>query len=122
MKALAIMDNKPSAALPGIKPITELDAKYKDIMKAPGFFYGIFVKKGTPDDVVKKLTEAFMTAYKDPKFQEFAQKNGMNLLGLTGDAAKKYMKEWQSQMAWLMFDAGGAKESPEKFNIPKPGK
>jgi len=25
-------------------------------------------------------------------------------------------------MAWLIYEAGGAKESPEKFNIPKPGK
>ena len=89
-------------------------------MKASGFFYGVFVKKGTPDEAIKKLTESFQVAYKDPKFQEYMQKNGLTPMGISGEEAKKYMKEWQSIITWLIYDAGGAKESPEKFNIPKP--
>lgn len=122
MRALAIMANKPNPSLPNVPEITKLNSKYADILKASGFFYGIWVKKGTPEDVVKKLTEAYTAAYKDPKFQEFVQKSGMTPLGLTGKEARDFADQWQSQMAWLIYEAGGAKESPEKFNIPKPSK
>lgn len=120
VKALAIMSNKPNPALPDVPCITQIDPKYNSIMKASGFFYGIFVKKGTPEPVMNKLTEAFKVGYDDPKFQEYVKKNGLTPLGLTGNEAKQFMKEWQSIVAWLINDAGGAKESPEKYNIPKP--
>jgi tripartite-type tricarboxylate transporter receptor subunit TctC len=122
LKALAIMANKPNPSIPNVPHITQIDAKYNDVMKASGFFYGVFVKKGTPEDALKKLRDAFQVAYKDPKFQDYMQKNGLTPMGITGDEAKKYMKEWQSIVAWMIHDAGGAKESPENFNIPKPGK
>ena len=120
LKALAIMSSKPNEAIPSVKAITQIDPKYNDVMKASGFFYGVFVKKGTPDEAIKKLTESFQVAYKDPKFQEYVQKNGLTPMGISGEEAKKYMKEWQSIITWLIYDAGGAKESPEKFNITKP--
>ncbi len=122
LRPLALMSDKPNPAVPEAKPITEIKPAYKDILKASGFFYGVWVKKGTPEDVIKKLTDAFSQAFKDPKFQEFYTKNGFMPMGLTGQEAKNFAKEWQSQMAWLIYDAGGAKESPEKFGIPKPAK
>ena len=48
------------------------------------------------------------------------QKNGLTPMGISGEEAKKYMKEWQSIITWLIYDAGGAIESPEKINITKP--
>jgi tripartite-type tricarboxylate transporter receptor subunit TctC len=122
MRALAIMSNKANPSIPNVPPITEIDPKYNDVMKASGFFYGVFVKKGTPEPIIAKLREAFQTAYKDAKFQDYMQKNGLTPMGITGDEAKKFMKEWQSIISWLIYDAGGAKESPEKFGIPKPAK
>jgi len=93
MRALAIMANKPNPALPNVPEITKLNPKYQDILKASGFFYGVWVKKGTPEDVVKKLTEAYTAAYKDPKFQEFVAKTGMVPLGLTGKEARAFADE-----------------------------
>ena len=122
MRALAIMATKVNPTLPDVKPITEISTKYQDIMKASGFFYGVWVKKGTPEEAVKKLTDAYMTAFKDPKFQEYIKKNGLTPMGITGKEAREFASQWQSQMAWLIYDAGGAKESPEKFGIPKPAK
>lgn len=120
MKALALMANKPNAIIPNVPAIGEINPEYQKILKTSGFFYGVFVKKGTPEDVVKKLREAFKAAYNDPKFQEYVAANGMVPLGLTGDEAKKFVKDWQSQISWLIYEAGGAKESPEKFGIPRP--
>lgn len=122
LRALAIMSDKKNEAIPEVRPITEISSKYKDVMKASGFFYGVWVKKGTPEDAVKKLTEAFMSAYRDPKFQDYAKKNGLTLIGYTGKEARDFVDEWQRQMCWLIYDAGGAPESPEKFGISKPAK
>lgn len=71
--------------------------------------------------MVQTLTEAFKKGYEDQQFQAFAKTNGYTPLGLTGDKAWEYINAWQSQQAWLIYDAGKAKESPEKFGIPRPG-
>lgn len=120
LKALAIMSKETNPSIPNVPCITKIDPKYNDVMKASGFFYGVFVKKGTPPEAVQKLRDAFQTAYKDAKFQDYMKKNGLTPMGLTGDEAKKFVKDWQSIITWLIYDAGGAKESPEKFGIPKP--
>lgn len=122
MRALAVMADKPNPAVPEVPAITTLKPAYKDIMKASGFFYGVWVKKGTPEEAITKLTDAYMQAFKDPKFQEFTAKNGFVPMGITGKDARAFVNEWRSQMSWLIYDAGGAKESPEKFGIAKPAK
>ncbi len=119
-RGLAIVANKRNPALPDVPALGEMKPAYQSMLQAPGFFYGVFVKKGTPEDIVKKLRDAFQVAFKDAKFQEYCSKNGLIPLGLTGDEAKQYMKKWQSTMSWLIYEAGGAKESPEKFGIQKP--
>lgn len=121
-RGLAVISNKRNEAIPEVPALGELKPQYKSMLKASGFFYGVHVKKGTPEPVIKKLKEAFMEAYKDPKFQEYAKKNGMVLMGITGDEAKEFMKQWQSVMAWLINDAGDAKKSPDALGIPKPVK
>lgn len=120
VRALAYMSSKKSSSLPEVPLITELNPKFANIMKASGFFYGVWVKKGTPQEAIDKLTTVYKTAFNDPKFQEYCAKGGFTPMGLTGKEAKDFAKEWQKQMAWLMADSGAAKESPEKFGIPKP--
>ncbi|GHS95472.1 hypothetical protein AGMMS50276_11220 [Synergistales bacterium] len=85
-----------------------------------GAFFGVFVKKGTPSEAQNKLKEAFLKSYNDPRFAEFADKMGGVKLGLTGDDARKYIEQNKSVSAWLLYDAGGAKVSPEEFKIPRP--
>ena len=120
LRALAIMQNTPNPALPTVPPIGTLNPAYAPIMKASGFFYGVWVKKGTPPALIDKLTVAYKTAFADPKFQDYARSNGYTLMGISGKEAKDFAKAWQSQMAWLIYDAGGAKDSPDKFGIPRP--
>ena len=120
LRALAIMKNSPNPALPDVPYITKLNPAFTDAMKASGFFYGVFVKKGTPQPIVDKLTAAYKSALAEPKFVDYAKNNGLTVLGLSGAPARDFMNTWRSQMSWLIFEAGGAKESPEKFKIPKP--
>jgi tripartite-type tricarboxylate transporter receptor subunit TctC len=120
IRALAYVSNTPNAALPEVPPISKLNPKFKSVLKASGFFYGVWVKKGTPAAIINKLSSAYKVAINDQKFKDYAKMNGMTILGLTGKEAKTFAKEWQQQMTWLIYDAGGAKESPAKFNIQKP--
>jgi len=120
LRALAIMKNSANPALPDVPYITKLNPAFTDAMKASGFFYGVFVKKGTPQPIADKLTAAYKSALAEPKFVDYAKTNGLTVLGLTGAPARDFMNTWRSQMSWLIFEAGGAKESPDKFKIPKP--
>ena len=120
VRALAVMSNKPNPAIPEVPYITKLNPAFTESMKASGFFYGVFVKKGTPQPIINKLTEAYKFALNDTKFVNYAINNGLDVIGLTGKEARDFMNNWRAQMSWLIYDAGAGKESPEKFGIPKP--
>ncbi len=119
LKGIAVVTNKKLDILPNVPALGELKPQYKEKLESFGPFYAVLVKKGTPEVAVKKLTDAYVAGFKDAKFQDYMAKNGVTPMGMTGAEARKFLNDWRSQMAWLIYDAGGAKESPEKFNIPK---
>lgn len=120
LRALAVMNSKPNPSLSGVPHITGFNPAFTESMKASGFFYGVFVKKGTPQPIIDKLTEAYRLALKDAKFVDYASSNGLDVIGLSGQEARDFLNGWRSQMSWLIYDADAGKESPEKFGIPKP--
>jgi len=120
LRALAVVANEPLAVLPGVPALGQMRPQARPMLTTAGFFYGVHVKKGTPAPVIAKLQEAFLAAYNDPQFVAFSNERGLVRLGLTGQAARDHMTTWQRHMAWLIYDAGDAKESPAKFNIQRP--
>lgn len=121
-KGLAVVSNKTIDAIPDVPALGILKPEAQNMLKTVGPYFGVFVKKETPEPVIKKLTEAFKKGYEDQKFRDYVKASGFVLLGYTGNEAKEYISKWQSQGAWLLYDAGNAKESPEKFGIPRPAK
>lgn len=122
INGLAVISPERIPSVKEVPTVTEaFPGMYEDYLPW-GAFFGVFAKKGTPKEAFDKLQEAFLKAYNDPKFTTFADTMGGVRLGLTGDEARQYIKQNQSVSAWLLYDAGGAKESPEKFNIAKPEK
>ena len=119
MKPIAIFDVEGVPQLPDTKPVTETNPEYADLLPW-GPFFGVFVKKGTPDDVVAKLTEAFVAGAQNEDFVKLMDGRGYKMLSLTGADAQKFLDEWQSKTSWLIWDGGIAKKSPEEFGIPKP--
>ncbi|MGI5911840.1 MAG: tripartite tricarboxylate transporter substrate binding protein [Syntrophomonadaceae bacterium] len=120
VKCLGIMSNEKIDLLPDIPAIGEERPEYRDLIEASGFFQGAYMHKDTPPEIQQILRDAFQTAFKAPKFQEYLKENGITPLGYTGDEAKEYTEMWRSKLSWLIYESGAAKESPEKFNIPKP--
>ena len=119
LRPLAIMKNSPNATLPDVPYITKVNPAYTRVMKASGFFYGVYVKKGTPAPVKEQLIKAFNVALKDPSIKNYAQNNGLTVLGSTDNEARQFINQWRSTMSWLIWNSGAGKNSPENFGIPK---
>lgn len=84
-----------------------------------GVMVMILVKKGTPEPIVDKLTNAALETMDDPKWKEIADKYYLQLLGQTGDEFWKKIDAWKPTTTWLLYEAGVATKSPADFNIPK---
>ena len=119
LRALAIIHDKRVSQLPNVPAITEIYPEFKK--KLPiGHYYGVFVKKGTPQPIVDTLRKAYMTAVKDPQFTDFIKRVNAIPLALTGEEAKKFIRKNQANVSWVLEDAGVTKVSPEKLGIPRP--
>ena len=116
LKAIAVLDTK---ARDGIAPITDA---LPDIAKyLPwGPFYGVFVKKGTPEAATTKLVAAFKTAADNPQFKELMASRGNIMMNVSGAEAEAFLKKWQSVTAWTYQEVGAAKKNPADLGIAKP--
>lgn len=118
LKALAVVDSKP---FQGIAPITDAPS-LKGITKfLPwGSWYGVFVRKETPEPVKAKLVAAFKKAGDTPQYRKMMQDRGTTMLNISGAEAEAFIKKFQSTTAWLYQGAGAAKKNPADLGIPKP--
>ena len=119
MKAIGLVDTVANPLLPDVKPITEELPGFANYLPY-GPFFGVFVKKGTPDEAVAKLVEAFKAGAEAPDFKELMDKRGFSIMNLSGDAANKFLDNYRSVSSWVVFDSGIAKHSPEDFGIKRP--
>ncbi|MCB2100732.1 MAG: tripartite tricarboxylate transporter substrate binding protein, partial [Rhodobacterales bacterium] len=119
MKVLALIDVTENAALPGVAPITQDFPAYGKYLPW-GPFFGVFVKKGTPDIAVSKLQAAYAEGVKQPEFKALMDGRGFKIMNISGAEAETFLKKWQSVTSWIVWDAGAAKKSPEEFGIPRP--
>ncbi|MEQ8343538.1 MAG: tripartite tricarboxylate transporter substrate binding protein [Marinovum algicola] len=120
MKPLAVFDVAANDKLPGVPAVTEFNDGYSTYLPW-GPFFGVFAPKGTPDDVVAKLSDAFAAGVEHPDFVALMENRGFTLMGIAGDEAEEFLSKWQQGTAWLLQDAGLTKASPEEFGIARPG-
>lgn len=119
MKVLTLIDTTANAALPDVAPITDDFPDYSAYLPW-GPFFGVFVKNGTPDDVVAKLQNAYHKGAENADFLKLMDDRGYLPMNISGAEADEFLSKWQSVTAWLVWDAGVAKKSPEEFDIPRP--
>ncbi|MGR3652189.1 MAG: Bug family tripartite tricarboxylate transporter substrate binding protein [Roseovarius sp.] len=120
MKPLALFDTQASDKLPGVPAVTSFNEDYATYLPW-GPFFGVFVPKGTPDDVVAKLSDAYAKGAAHPDFVNLMDNRGFTMMGISGDEAEAFLTKWQQGTAWLLHDAGLTKASPEEFGIARPG-
>ncbi|WP_028293863.1 Bug family tripartite tricarboxylate transporter substrate binding protein [Oceanobacter kriegii] len=119
MKVIGLVDVAANDLLPGVTPITDTLPGMKSYLPW-GPFFGVFVKKGTPEAAVAKLSEAFHTGAESEDFKALMKKRGFTVMGTSGKEAVDFLESYRSVSSWLVYDAGFAKHSPEKFGIKRP--
>lgn len=120
VRVLAVWSDKPVDAFPGVPPITDVLPELKRYFPLE-FSNCLLVKKGTPEDVKEVLLKAAKAAVSDPQWIDFVKKvHYVTMHHLEGGAVLDYWRHWESVVSWLLYEAGVAKHSPEKFGIPKP--
>lgn len=115
-KVLATLTTEAVESLPGTTPITKEYPGFSEYLPF-GPFYGIFVKEGTPEDVVATLSDYFKQGYDNPEFQKLLKSVNVNPLGLKGEEANKFIAEWQKSSATALYKAGVIDKSPEELGI-----
>jgi tripartite-type tricarboxylate transporter receptor subunit TctC len=83
-------------------------------------FYGVYLPRKTPSEIVEKTAAAFSKAIKTKKFETLAIKERAGiLLPRLGRASDEQMSKIASARGWALQQLGIARHSPEKFDIPK---
>ena len=84
-----------------------------------GESFGIMVPKGTPEDVVNVIENAYQTAVESDSFKALAEEKGMTILGHDHVETTEFLDKLASVVCWTLYDAGAAEISPETVGIPR---
>ena len=88
---------------------------------APANYFGIFIPKGVPDEVVKTLEKIWAeNDFEERRDEEVCRSRGALFAPSSGEPAQKAVFPAIQANAWLLFEGGKAKVSPDTVGIPKP--
>lgn len=116
LKFLCMLATEPVAQLEDIPLITAEYPEFADYLPW-GPFYGVFVPKGTDQAVIDTLSAAFKTAFEDPSYQELLTSFNINPLGCTGDEARTYLTNWQTNTITALVNSGAITKSLSELGI-----
>jgi tripartite-type tricarboxylate transporter receptor subunit TctC len=116
---LATVSNKP-LELEGYGTIPPLSDTLPGF-SAPLNYFGIFIPKGVPDEVVQTVTKIWATTIANSEaVKKYANSRGALFDPISGEAAQKAVVPAVQANAWMLFNTGQAKVSPDTVGIPKP--
>ena len=88
---------------------------------APANYFGIFIPKGVPDEVVKTVEKIWAdNIARSEAIKKYATSRGALFAPADGEAAQKAVFPAIQANAWLLFNGGKAKVSPDTVGIAKP--
>lgn len=120
LRALAVLADAPLSIEGYDKEIPSVKQWIPDFVTAP-IYFGIFVPKGVPQEVVDTLTSIWNDSLKnDQGLKTFAAQNAMIFDPATGETAMKKAFPMVQLDAWLKFDSGDASIDPSTIGIPRP--
>jgi tripartite-type tricarboxylate transporter receptor subunit TctC len=119
LRPLATVSDKP-LELEGYGTIPPLSATVPGF-SAPANYFGIFIPKGVPDDVVKTVEKIWAeNITKSEALKKYAASRGALFAPSSGEAAQKAVFPAVQANAWMLFESGKAKVSPDTVGIAKP--
>jgi tripartite-type tricarboxylate transporter receptor subunit TctC len=88
---------------------------------APANYFGIFIPKGVPDEVVKTVEKIWTEQIvKSEALKKYAVSRGALFNPLAGDAAQKAVFPAVQTNVWNLHAGGKTKVAPDTVGIPKP--
>jgi tripartite-type tricarboxylate transporter receptor subunit TctC len=119
LRPLATVSDKP-LDLEGYGTIAPLSNTIPGF-SAPANYFGIFIPKGVPDEVIKTLEKIWAEKIASSEaIKKYAASRGALFAPSYGEAAQKAVFPAVQANAWLLFNSGKAKVSPDTVGIPKP--
>jgi tripartite-type tricarboxylate transporter receptor subunit TctC len=105
VRSLAIFADKPPALYPNLPTIRQATGSNWQAAAWRGFA----MPKGTPKDVVDKLTNAIQKAYDSKEYKDFLVQRGFGAEWAKGDDFASYMAKGDADMGKVMKTVGIAK-------------
>lgn len=122
LRLLAVSSPNRLPGHPDVPALTEVIEGSEELMSVPYTPLSLMVDKDVPEEVCTVLHEAAMKALAEPEWLKYCEDNSLDKLYeryKTPEEISKFYADWESLVSWLLFDAGAAPNSPEKFNIPR---
>jgi tripartite-type tricarboxylate transporter receptor subunit TctC len=101
--------------IPGVSP----ELRSMDDMLPLGGWFGPAVKRGTPQPIIERLTQAYRRAASDPAAQRFLADTGTLAGGMVRDEANAFAERETRRVSWLLHDAGRAQRDPATVNLER---
>ena len=119
IRPLAVLNNEP-LEIEGAEPIPPITQWVPEFQAAPNYF-GIFVPKGVPQEVVDTLDQIWKDKIANSQaLKDYATSRGAVFAPYYGEEAQERVKPAVTRNAWLLFDGGKAKVDPSTVGIPRP--
>jgi tripartite-type tricarboxylate transporter receptor subunit TctC len=119
LRPLAVVGDKP-VELDGygvIEPLT----KWVPGFKSPANYFGIFVPKGVPPEVIATLEKVWTEQIaKSAALKQYATSRGAQFAPYAGAEAQKAVFPAVQANAWAAAASGKAKVAPDTLGIPRP--
>jgi tripartite-type tricarboxylate transporter receptor subunit TctC len=119
LRPLAVLSDRPLELeeVGTIPPITQWFPDYKPDTN----YFGIFVPKGVPPEVVTTLDRVWQDhIVPSAALKDYAAERGALFLPVWGDEAQAAVQPAIRRTAWILQDSGKAKVSPDQLGIPRP--
>jgi tripartite-type tricarboxylate transporter receptor subunit TctC len=119
LRPLATVGDQP-LELEGFGTIPPLSATLPGFSAPPNYF-GIFIPKGVPDEVVKTVERIWaQNIVKSEALRKYATSRGALFNPLAGEEAQKAVWPAVQLNAWNLHAGGKTKVAPDTVGIPKP--
>lgn len=119
LRPLAVLSEQP-LELQGYGTIPSVTEWIPDI-SFPTNYFGIWTPKDVPAEVLETMNMIWEDVIKNSEaLRQYAADRGALFTPYYGDEAHERAMGMVRQNAWLMYDAGKAKHSPEEFGIARP--
>ena len=119
LRALAVIGDKP-VELDGygtIEPLTKTLPSFK----APANYFGIFIPKSVPPEVIATVEKVWADNIANSKaLKDYATSRGAQFAPYAGAEAQKAVFPAVQANAWAAADTGKAKVAPDSIGIPRP--